>query len=59
MMEVTVKLYEDGRDDVHVTNNDTTVLFVGTSSHEQTIAIVTDLIGNGDKAKILENTKNE
>lgn len=59
MMEVTVKLYEDGRDDVHVTNDDTTILFVGTSSHDQTIALVTDLIENGDKAKILENTKNE
>lgn len=59
MMEVTVKLYEDGRDDVHVTNKDTTILFVGTSSHDQTIAIVTDIIENGDKAKILENTKNE
>lgn len=59
MMELTVKLYDDGRDDVHVTKNDNTILFVGTDSHEQTIAIVTDLIENGDKAKILENTKNE
>ena len=57
MMEVIVKLYEDGRDDVHVTEKDTTILFLGTSSHDQTIAIVTDLIENGDKAKILENTK--
>lgn len=57
MMELIVKLYEDGQDDVHVTNNDTTILFFCTSSHDQTIAIVTDLIENGDKAKILENTK--